>query len=342
MTDYQLMNAEHPPKVSIIIPVLNAGGILENCLRSIRGQDYPSAAIELLVADGRSADNTREMAQSYGARLLDNPLRIAEQGKRIALAAASGDFIAFMDADNELSHPDFLRLAVEALQANPQALGVESYYPASPRMGSFCNYLNKTLHIGDPISWLMSVNPVFLGKTGKIERWGFPGERYAYPLGANGFIYRRGDLESVGASESFEDTQVALKLVLAGKREWLRIENRGVHHYLVKGLVDFIRKRRRQAYHHLSLRSRSPLSWTAQKPQATPLMACLYCATLIGPIYHTLRGLLVTRDVRWLWHPIACLASLVGLSWGVLTYLQSPKTADAEARLQPTQVLKRS
>jgi glycosyltransferase involved in cell wall biosynthesis len=331
------MNASPLPLLSVIIPTLNAAGVLGNCLRSIVTQDYPRKRVEILVADGGSTDETRSLAARHGARVLDNPRRIAEEGKRVALAAARGEYIIFMDADNEMSHPDFFRLSVQALRAHPQALGVESYYPAAPQMGSFCGYLTATLHISDPISWLMSVNPVPLGTVGEVERWGFPNGHFAYPLGANGFVYRRADLDTVGAGEGFEDTRVALSLALAGKHEWLRLAGRGVHHHVVKGVWDFTRKRRRQAYHFMSLRGRAPDTWTAHGPRTTPLLACLYCATFIGPLYHTLRGLLQTGDIRWLWHPVASLASLGGLVWGVATYTFSRKTADSEARLQPVQ-----
>jgi len=333
------MSASLSPKVSVIIPVLNAAGILRPCLEAIRNQDYSQSQIELLVADGGSTDATRQIAREFGARVLENPLRIAEQGKRLALSEASGDYVLFVDADNELTHADFLRLAVSALAEHSQALGVESYYPASPRFGSFCNFLNATLHIGDPISWLMSVNPILLQTKGEVERWGFPPGSLAYPLGANGFLFRRADLLSIGALEAFEDTQMALKLALAGKREWIRLKGRGVYHYLVKGLGDFTRKRRRQAYHHFSLKKKEGESWTSQGPAMSPPVACLYCITLIGPFYHTIRGVVTTSDLRWLWHPVGCLASLVGLGWGVITYALSPKTADAEARLQPVQKL---
>jgi glycosyltransferase involved in cell wall biosynthesis len=335
------MSASLPPKVSVVIPVLNAAGILGNCLRSIREQEYPQHLVEVLVADGRSSDDTRRIAELFGARVLDNPRRIAEQGKRVALGVASGELVLFLDADNELSHSDFLRLASEGLCLNPQAMGVESYYPASSRMGSLCRYLNATLHIGDPISWLMSVSPVLLGRDGEVERWGFPKGSMAYPLGANGFVFRMQDLVAVRAAESFEDTHVVMRLVQGGSREWLRLSGRGVYHYLVKGLFDFMRKRRRQAYHFLSLRGKGGLSWTAQHPRTSPLLACVYCATFLGPLFHTGVGLWKHRDIRWLWHPVACVASLVGLAWGVATYWISPRTADVEAGLQPAQTIEK-
>src|SRR5882757_5196163 len=122
------------PKVSFLIPTLNAAGILENCLQSIRRQDYPQTQIEIICADGGSRDATRELAAKHGARMQDNPRRGYDSGKCVALAEATGEFVAFVDADNELTHPDFLSQAVTALQRHPEALGLESYYLGSPKM----------------------------------------------------------------------------------------------------------------------------------------------------------------------------------------------------------------
>src|SRR5437870_5794357 len=85
-------------------------------------------------------------------------------------------------------------------------LNVEAYYPPSPRMSSFCVYVTHLLHISDPICWLMSRNPILVAREGEIERWTLPGDSLSYPLGANGFVFRRSDLDSVKADEHFQDT----------------------------------------------------------------------------------------------------------------------------------------
>ncbi len=328
------------PRVSFIIPTLNAAAMLPICLRSIRNQDYPAEKIEIIVADGGSKDNTVEIARSFAAQVVPNPDRVAESGKRVALAVAGGEYIVFTDSDNELASRDFVRLAVGALAANPQALGLESYYPAAPGMNSFCAYLTQTLHISDPVTWMMCVNPLCLGTRGGVERWTFPKQSLAYPLGANGFVFRRTDLDSVSAAGQFEDTHVALQLVLAGKREWLRLAGRGVHHHVVSGVPDFLKKRRRQTYHFLTLKNRSHLSWTRMKPLMPGWLACVCCGTLLVPLAQTARGLWRTRDPRWLWHPLAGFVSVLGVAWGCLTFIFSKRTADAEASLQPVQRIK--
>src|SRR5437867_8218663 len=255
------MAAGQYPKVSFIMPTLNAAAILEHCLASIAQQSYPRERFEILIADAHSRDATRAIAKRYGATILDDDGRNMEEGKRLALAHATGEYIVFMDADNELTHPDYVEMAVQALARNPQALGVEAYYLASDKMSSFCAYLTHLLHISDPICWLMSTGPKLSAREGEIERWTLPGDSFSYPLGANGFVFRRADLESVGASEHFQDTHVALQLMKSGKREWLRIRGRGVYHYYVQHLWGFLQKRRRAAVHFLRVQEQMPVNW---------------------------------------------------------------------------------
>jgi len=313
------------PRVSIIMPTLNAGALLENCLASISRQTYPAERIEIILADAHSTDNTRQIAARFGARVLNDDGRNMEEGKRLALRQATGDYIVFVDADNEITHPDYLALAVKALAANPQALGVESYYLPSSKMSSFCAYLTALLHISDPISWLMSAHPRLVARDGETERWTLPPNCFAYPLGANGFVFRRADLQSVQASEQFQDTHVALFLMKSGRREWLRIRGRGVHHYYVQTLWRFIQKRRRATVHFLFVQEEMPVNWMKEKPPLPLWLAALYCVTFAGPFWHALRGLLRDRDPRWLWHPLACPASVLGNAWGVWTYRRRRK-----------------
>src|SRR5271170_486122 len=141
------------PKISFIIPTLNVEALLDNCLGAIARQTIPRDRCEIILADAHSKDRTREIAARYGAIVLDDNGKNMEEGKRLALRSATGEYIVFVDADNEISHPDYIELAIQALAANPQALGVEAYYPPSDKMSSFCAYLSHLLHISDPIAW---------------------------------------------------------------------------------------------------------------------------------------------------------------------------------------------
>ena len=308
--------AEPLPKVSFIMPTLNAAALLDNCLASIAKQTYPRDRYEIILADAMSKDATREIAAKYGAIVVDDHGRDMEQGKRLALQHASGEYIVFVDSDNEITHRDYIELAVQALAVNPQALGVESYYLPSVKMSSFCAYVTALLHISDPMSWMMSVKPKLIARDGEIERWTVPGDSFAYPLGANGFVFRRADLDAARAKERFQDTHMALHLMQWGKREWLRIFGRGVHHYYVQTWWGFVKKRRRATVHYFNVREETQVSWTKHKPAVPGWLAALYCVTFVGPLYHTFAGLIRDRDARWLWHLPACLGSFMGTLWG--------------------------
>ena len=334
-----MAEAEHP-KISIIMPTLNAGALLDNCLASVAAQTYPRARVEILLADAFSKDATRDIAKKYGARVIDDTGKNMEEGKRLALAHATGEYIVFVDADNEFTHPDFLALAVRALEKNPQALGVESYYLPSEKMSSFCAYVTYRLHISDPICWLMSENPILVERDEEVERWTLPKGSFSYPLGANGFVFRRADLESVKANEHFQDTHVALHLMKAGKREWLRLRGRGVHHYYVQTWWGFVQKRRRATVHFLRVQEEMPVNWMKEKPPVPTWAAALYCCSLVGPAYHTLLGLFRDGDPRWLWHMPTSFLSLAGVFWGIWTYKTNKRNKKLVADLQVKQTLK--
>ena len=329
------------PKVSFILPVLNAGGILENCLKSIRRQDYPQDRVEILLGDAGSKDNTVAIALKYGAQVFPDHGRNIEDGKRAALEHATGDYVVFIDADNELTHADYIRLAVEALAANPQAFGVESYYLPSDRMSSFCAYLTHLLHISDPVAWMMSIKPVFIGRDGDIEQWSFPEGSLSYPVGSNGFVFRKSELDAVDAGKLYSDTHTSVQLIeKAGKRQWLRLRGRGVHHYYVDRLMPFLKKRRRATCHYLDMLKQYQFNWSGRKPRMPAWLACLCCLTFVVPLCQMIAGLVKSGDRRWLWHPLASFASVLGVMWGVWTYWRSSQDKHLIHKLQPRQELK--
>lgn len=100
------------PRVTVVIPVRNEAASIDACLQSIVAQDVGVRAIEILVVDGGSTDDTRERIQAWTAkaptiRLLDNPSRIAPTALNIGIQAANGSVIARMDGHSE-APPDYL------------------------------------------------------------------------------------------------------------------------------------------------------------------------------------------------------------------------------------------
>lgn len=93
-------------KVSFIIVAYNAEKALDTSLRSLSGQDYPHDKIEVILVDGMSTDNTKQVMLNYQVSettfnrivVKDNPGKYLACGWNVALNEAKGDVILRVDA----------------------------------------------------------------------------------------------------------------------------------------------------------------------------------------------------------------------------------------------------
>lgn len=109
------------PTVSVILPVFNEETYLGDCLRSVAAQSYP-AIVEVIIADGGSSDQTREIARSFEkVRIVDNPRRSRPAGLNAAIGEACGDVIVRVDARTRLA-PTYVESCVAALYSSGAAI----------------------------------------------------------------------------------------------------------------------------------------------------------------------------------------------------------------------------
>jgi glycosyltransferase involved in cell wall biosynthesis len=86
--------------VSVIVPVLNGAAHVGRCLDALCAQTYPPERFEILVVDNGSDDETRGVVRRYAVRLLvERSARSPYLARNTGLAHASGDVLAFTDAD---------------------------------------------------------------------------------------------------------------------------------------------------------------------------------------------------------------------------------------------------
>ena len=109
--------ADRWPLVSVIVPAYQAERFIEETLDSAAHQDYP--AVEVIVVDDGSTDRTAELVAGRGVRLLRQPHRGPAAARNTGVAAAAGEFIAVLDAD-DLWPSDRLSRQVDFLQRNPE------------------------------------------------------------------------------------------------------------------------------------------------------------------------------------------------------------------------------
>jgi glycosyltransferase involved in cell wall biosynthesis len=116
-------------RVSVIVPVWNMARFLPDALASI------PAVHEIIIVAAESNDNTFEVAQTLakqrlGVRVLADPKKGPATARNIGIRNATGDLIAFNDAD-DIWPQDKLALQLKRLDSGPQAdvvAGLVTYF----------------------------------------------------------------------------------------------------------------------------------------------------------------------------------------------------------------------
>lgn len=116
------------PLVSVIIPVYNRADTIQRAIDSVLNQSYRE--LELIVVDDDSTDNTVEIVRTYQDKrlrllCLDNN-RGANYARNTGIRAASGDYIAFQDSDDEWM-ADKLTIQLEYMLENNRKVSFSPY-----------------------------------------------------------------------------------------------------------------------------------------------------------------------------------------------------------------------
>jgi glycosyltransferase involved in cell wall biosynthesis len=109
------------PKVSIIIPTYNEDDYVEDCLDSLV-DGFVAKNGEVIVADGRSTDQTRELVGKYiknhpsvSISLLDNPKKHQAHGLNLGIKRSLGRFVVRADA-HAVFPKNYVQRCVELLE----------------------------------------------------------------------------------------------------------------------------------------------------------------------------------------------------------------------------------
>jgi len=111
------------PFVSIVIPSFNQGRFIEQTIESVLAQDY--RPIEILVIDAESNDNTLEVLHRYDSvsEIIwkSEPDNGHADGVNKGFSRASGEIVAWLNADDVYYSGDVLDTVVAFFIKNPQA-----------------------------------------------------------------------------------------------------------------------------------------------------------------------------------------------------------------------------
>jgi GT2 family glycosyltransferase len=198
----------------VVLPVRDEGARLEAVLDDVLGQDFPREAVEVLVVDGRSEDDTRARAErAAGAdprvRVLDNPRRLSSSARAIGAREARGRYVAFVDGHCRIESRSWLSSLVDLFErtgadclARPQPL-----VPGAPTLRARAIAAARTSPFGHSLS-----SEIYGDREGQ-----------ASPV-SSGAAYRREVFERVGTfDETFdacEDVEFNWRVERAGLSCW--------------------------------------------------------------------------------------------------------------------------
>lgn len=112
------------PLVSIVTICFNQASYLREAIESVLSQDY--APIEYIVVDAGSTDGSRDIIESYGARIdkvIFEPDKGPADGLNKGFGSASGAICGYLNADDAFL-PGAVTGAVRALEARPNVSAV--------------------------------------------------------------------------------------------------------------------------------------------------------------------------------------------------------------------------
>lgn len=142
------------PLVTIAMPAYNEEKFIEACIGSVQAQDYPADRIEILVADGRSTDRTREILAELAEadpriRVVDNPERLQAAGLNKLIREARGEIVVRMDVHCEYA-PSYVRKCVETMEKTgaDNVGGAQRARAKSAFQRALCAALTSPLGVG--------------------------------------------------------------------------------------------------------------------------------------------------------------------------------------------------
>lgn len=158
------------PFVSVIMPVRNEAKTIARSVNSVLRQTYPSTRFEIIVADGLSDDNTREiikqLPETSRITLLLNHKRIQSAGMNRCIEASQGEIIVRVDG-HTLINPDYICQCVKELLNGNAGVGGSIYPVFHSRMGQGIALASRSI-FGIPSAFRISskrqyVDTVYMG-----------------------------------------------------------------------------------------------------------------------------------------------------------------------------------
>lgn len=241
---------------TIIIATFNSMKTLPLVLNAIQNQDYDLSKIQVLLVDGHSKDDTRNIHKKYTfCSLINNDNIDPVSAKYIGYKNAQGKYLMYLDHDEVLDNPQSLKQKFEIFESDSQIAGISTSGYNNPSNYSFLNqYIND---FGDPFSayyYNLTKDSRFFVKTMKAkyspdfnESEKFISFRFdqnvdlpLIELVAGGACIRKSFIDS--ANYTPNDLPLLFKQIVYSGLKWGISKNDSITHYSAESFANYKNK----------------------------------------------------------------------------------------------------
>ena len=333
--------------VSIVTPTFNSMRTLKEYMAAICGQDYSMDCIELIIADGGSADGTLEFLRKVAKKvdfpiiICHNPLKTAEAGKALGVKKARNEIILLLDSDNIIPDRKWLRRMMQPF-SHPEIVASEPIRYTYRKRDGVINRYCALIGMNDPLCMATGNYDRYCTITNKwtevkreeADMGGYLSVKFREDMiptiGANGFLMRRNEMRDNFEGDYLFDIDVLWELFK--KNPDLRVAKvkTGIVHLFCPDFQTFYRKQNRRIadFIYFSDTKGRKYPW-GKVPKSKIAIFCIECVTIVPLLFQAMLGQARKPDIQaWMIHPLMCWITLWVYGMGTIKGLFVKEQAD--------------
>ncbi len=298
------------PVLSIITPTYNAEPLLARYFNSLKLQSIRRSDVEILIVDGGSTDRTRQIARKHGAKIIDNPQKLAEPGVALGFKHAKGSLVMVLATDNIFKDSDSLARMIGIFK-DKSIVAAFPKHDTAPGDSMYSRYFNT---FTDPYSHFVygraanarTFHEVYrtIQHTDVYDIYDFQSSS-VFPLLAlaQGFTVRKKSLWK-RTTDRYDDVLIVYSLIRR-KRRIAYAHSISLYHYTVANFKDFVKKQRR-AVENALVRRNSGISqrrkYLTRWQKMKRFLFFPYALTIVFSLLVSVIQVIRTSDKTWMWH----------------------------------------